>query len=253
MQLPPNTDQLLLVGRLAKLNADNVCHNIRLGKVVKWKTYVDTGFKYLVRIGSGCSSTAVVELHSGALLHCGVSTQSICGSCNAFRRSSHQLETPPSQGRRELPPSVRDPPSLPPLPTQGSQHNGFILLFLEFAMLRWLISWGQCRRCHWSPQPSCVLQVLQVLLALWLPETAKQRQRAAVSVVQGHGQTGGKFQPDLQNQMKIYRTNTSERERKKRVLCACEGHGQAGWWVCVAGTVPLSCHSPTTAPLSLPC
>ena len=35
MQLPPNTDQLLLVGRLAKLNADNVCHNIRLGKVVK--------------------------------------------------------------------------------------------------------------------------------------------------------------------------------------------------------------------------
>ena len=86
-------------------------------------------------------------------------------------------------------------------------------------MLRWLISWGQCRRCHWSPQPSCVLQVLQVLLALWhklwLPETAKQRQRAAVSVVQGHGQTGGKFQPDLQNQMKIYRTNMSERERKK--------------------------------------
>ena len=84
-------------------------------------------------------------------------------------------------------------------------------------MLRWLISWGQCRRCHWSPQPSCVLQVLQVLLALWLPETTKQR--AAVSVVQGHGQTGGKFRPELQNQMKIYRTNTSEREKKKSTLC----------------------------------
>ena len=64
-------------------------------------------------------------MNSGALLHCGVSTQSICGSCNAFRRSSHQLETPPSQGRRELPPSVRDPPSLQPLPTQGSHPNGY--------------------------------------------------------------------------------------------------------------------------------
>ena len=39
--------------------------------------------------------------------------------------------------------------------------------------------------------------------------------------------------------------NKYVREREKKgVLCAWEGHGQAGWWVCVAGTVPLSCHSP---------
>ena len=42
-----------------------------------------------------------------------------------------------------------------------------------------------------------------------------------------------------------YTEQIRQREReKKRVLCAWEGHGQAGWWVCVAGTVPLSCHSP---------
>ena len=69
-----------------------------------------------------------IELHSDAFVQFGQSMQSICGACNAFRGSSHQLEPPPSLPLSlpcSLPQSVGDPSlPLPPLPTQGSHPNG---------------------------------------------------------------------------------------------------------------------------------
>ena len=89
MQLPPNTDQLLLLllENLQKSSPAMSGHPLLGNIVISVKT-------------RRWMSPHHPEIHvNRILMHlCSLtgSTQSICGACNAFRGSSHQLETPPS-------------------------------------------------------------------------------------------------------------------------------------------------------------
>lgn len=98
------------------------------------------------------------------------STQSICGACNAFRGSSHQLETPPSSLHQwETPPSSSHhsqlkAPTLMVPPRSYSED----LQFQNFSVAVDDKMQQTLWHCHWKPQPKGILSVTTVgRINLW--------------------------------------------------------------------------------------